>query len=113
MTICSLQPRMSYQTALRKLSASGVLGPLRHWMTGPLRGVAGIYIPYRLYKITVDDRRLQSVRFYAVDAAAGTLDPYEFAGPPDAEDCVERETRNCHPVRLDERQTKKIVTEKV
>jgi hypothetical protein len=113
MTISSLQPRIDYETALRKLSPSGTWGTLRRWVAGPLRGVAAIHIPYRLYKISVDDRRFHSVCHYAVDAAAGTLDPYEFATPPEAADYVELETRNFHPVRLDEMQTHKMVTGKV
>jgi len=113
MTIFSLQPRIGYESALRKLSPSGTLGALRRWVSGPLRAVAGIHIPYRLYKVSVDNRRFHGVRYYAVDAAAGTLDPYEFAIPPGTADYVELETRNFHPVCLDETQTHKMVTEKV
>jgi hypothetical protein len=113
MTIFSLQRRISYDLALRKLSPSGPLGALRQWVAGPLRGVAEIHIPCRLYKISANDRRFRSVRYYAVDAAAGTLDPYEFAVPPEAADYVAVETRNFHPVCLDETQTHRMVTEKV
>ena len=104
---------MSYEEAVRRLSGSGLQGGLRRWINGPLRAVAEIYLPYRLYRVTMDDRRLKSVRHYAVDAAAGTLDPYEFATPPAPETWVEVETRNFHPARLDESQTTKLVTEKV
>ncbi|HEY6251765.1 MAG TPA: hypothetical protein VI685_17545 [Candidatus Angelobacter sp.] len=113
MTIYSFQRRMSYQEALSKLSAKGMLGGLRRWMSGPLRGVAEIYLPYRLYRVTVDDRRLQNLHYYAVDAAAGTLDPYEFATPPAADAWAEVESRNFHPARLNEAETEKLVTEKV
>jgi hypothetical protein len=76
-------------------------------------GIAEIYIPYRLYRLTLRDRRLQIIRYYAVDSATGTLDPYEFAFPPDPDACIELETENVHPVRLDEGLTKKMVAEKV
>ena len=111
MAILSLQRRMSYEEALRQLSARAA--GLRRWISGPLRGVAEIYLPYRLYRVTVDDRRLRSVRYYAVDAAAGKLDPYEFANPPALGESIAVETRNFHPAYLDEDQTNKLVTEKV
>ena len=44
MRICSLCRKMEHEAALRKLSPSGV----RRWWIGKLRGVAEIYIPYRL-----------------------------------------------------------------
>ena len=94
--------------ALRKLRGSGV----DRWLRGPLLGVAEIYVPYRLYKVTLDDRRVQSVRYYAVDAAAGTLDPYEFVALPELEAWVQVQTRNVHPVRLDESETRKLVLER-
>ena len=113
MAIQSLQPGMNYQEALRRLSDPGPLGGLRRWITGPLRGIAEIYLPYRLYKVAVHDRRFRSVHHCAVDAAAGTLDPYEFAAPPAPGEWMEVETRNFHPARLDESQTQKLVKEKV
>ena len=104
---------MSHQEALSRLSASGPLAGFRRWISGPLRGVAEIYLPYRLYRIIVVDRGIQKVHHYAVDAAAGTLDPYEFSEPPAAGDRVEVETRNFHPARLDESHTQKLAIERV
>lgn len=113
MTIHSLQPRMSYEQAMRKLNGSGPFGWMRRWLIGPLRGVAGIYLPYHLYKVTIDDRGRQSICYYAVDAATGTLDPYQFAAPPAPHAWVEVETRNSHPVRLNEGETRKLAADKV
>lgn len=104
---------MGYEAALRNLSTSGLRGIVRRCLSGPARAIAEIYIPYRLYKITLNDRRLKSIPFYAVDAATGDLDPYEFAAPPEPHSWMEVETCNAHPVRLEENQTKNIVTEKV
>jgi len=105
---------MGYEAALQKLSGWGALEIARRWMTGPLRSIAEIYIPYRLYKVTIEDRRSQTfqTQHCAVDAAAGTLDPYVFVTLPQAEAWIEVETRNFHPVRLDESQTKTLVAEK-
>jgi hypothetical protein len=112
MAIQSLQRNVNYEEALRKLG-SGPLSRLRRWISGPLRGIAEIYIPYRLYAVTVDDRHLQSVLHYAVDTAVGTLDPYEFDTPPEPNSWIKLETGNFHPVRLDKTRTEKLVIEKV
>src|SRR5215467_6825153 len=112
MTISTIPRTMGYEAALRRLTGTGGVGSFRRWFTGTLRGVAAIYIPYRLYKVTLDGRGIGSVRFYAVDAALGTLDPYEFAMPPEQDAWVRIDTRNFHPVRLNESQTKTIVVEK-
>jgi hypothetical protein len=109
MTICALQNKTSHELALRKLDGSGV----SRWLRGPLRGVAEIYIPYRLYKVTLSDRGVQSSRYYALDAAAGTLDPYEFHTPPEEETLVEVQTRNVHPAKLDENASRSLALEKV
>ena len=104
---------MGYEAALRRFTTIGGLEIARRWLTGPFHGIAGIYIPYRLYKVTLDDRRIRSARFYAIDAAVGTLDPYEFAKPPQPDAWVSVETRNFHPIRLNQDQTKRLVVEKV
>lgn len=109
MKICTLSHKIDRDLALRRLNS----GFPRRWFHGPLRGIADIYIPYRLYKVMLDDRRLQSVRYYAVDAAAGTLDPYEFPTAPEENAWAELDTSNFHPVRLSESETKKIAVEKV
>jgi hypothetical protein len=113
MVIRSLQRNVNYEEALRKLAPSGPLSRLRRWISGPLRVIAEIYIPYRLYDVTVDDRRLHSMVHYAVDAAVGTLDPYEFETPPGPNSWIELETRNFHLVQLDRGRTEKLVIEKV
>jgi hypothetical protein len=104
---------MTRDLALRRLAPPGVRGTVHRWITGKLLALTEVYLPYRLYQITIQDRRINSTRYYAVDTAAGTLDPYEFAAPPSPEAFVEVDTRNCHPVRLDETQTNRVAIERV
>lgn len=99
--------------ALQKLTTPGPLGVLYRWLNGPLRGVADIYIPYRIYKVTVEVNGASSERYYAVDAAAGTLDPYEFSALPEQEGWIEVGTRNFHPIGIEESETKQLVMDKV
>jgi hypothetical protein len=109
MAIRVLKSEMNRDAALRRLSPSSI----QRWLSGPLRAVAEIHIPYRLYKITVQDRGSEQVRYYAVDAASGKLDPYEFQALPEAAKWIEVETRNSHPIRLSESDTQKLALEKI
>lgn len=113
MNLRSLRSNMTRDSALRKLSPAGGRGTLGRWLNGNLLAVAEIYIPYRLYEVTIHDRGPQASRYYAVDAATGTLDPYEFRGRLEPEDVIELETRNFHPVLLDEARTRQLAIEGV
>lgn len=107
MLITSLQPAISTDLAQRKLARLG------GWWTGRLRGFASVYLPYRLYQVRIQDRGHEQARFTAVDAAAGTLDPYEFPATSGTECWREVETRNCHPVKLNERDTRELAIQSV
>jgi hypothetical protein len=111
--IRSLQSGLTRELALRRLSPPWPFGILRRWMTGKLLGVSEIYIPYRLYSLNIQGRSARNIRFLAVDAATGTLDPYEFSAEPSQSRCLEVETRNRLPIRLDQNETHALVLEKV
>jgi hypothetical protein len=105
MQIRSIQSEVTHELAWQRLSSAGASGILRRWMTGRLLGIADIYIPYHLYKVQMDDRRVSTRRLLAVDALSGNLDPFEFAEPPMQDRCVHVETRNYLPVQLSEAET--------
>jgi len=111
MMICTLRHETDSTIALRKLASPGITGVLQRWWSGPLRGVAEIYIPYRLYMVSVEDRRFRRVQYYAVDSASGALDPYEFAVVPESQDWNEAEAQNYHPVKVEERRTRELAME--
>ena len=97
MLIRSLQSVVEREQAFSKFS--------RRWMSGKLLGVADIYIPYRLYKINLEDRRVRTARLLAIDAVSGNLDPFEFSESPLQSRCVDMETRNYLPAQLSEPET--------
>jgi hypothetical protein len=97
MLIRSLQSAVEREQALRKFS--------RRWMSGKLLGVADIYIPYRLYKMNLEDRRVRTARLLAIDAISGNLDPFEFSESPLQNRCTDMETRNFLPAQLSEPET--------
>lgn len=111
--IRSLQSGLCREMALRRLSPPWPFGILRRWMTGRLLGLGEIYIPYRLYRVNVETRGVRSIRFLAVDATTGALDPYEFSEDVLPERCVEVETPNVLPIRLEEAETHALALEKV
>jgi hypothetical protein len=113
MTIRTLQSVVGRQQALRSLSPGGPLGIVRRWQTGRLFALADIYIPYRLYQVRVDDHRMRSTRFFAVDAISGVLDPYEFAESSLYGRCSEVETANHLPAQLAEAEARTLILEKV
>jgi hypothetical protein len=113
MTICTLQHKMTSELALRRLDSSGGFNAVGRWLDGPLRGMAEIYIPYRLYKVTFEDRGVRRAWYYAIDAASGTLDPYEFASLPEPQEWTDVEARNCYPVRLAENETRSLAVQKL
>jgi hypothetical protein len=102
---------MTRESAIRKLA--GDRGMLRRWLGGELLALAEVYIPYRLYEITIQDRGRETRRYHSVDAATGTLDPYEFPAPLEPENFVALETRNFHPALLDDQHTRELAIESV
>jgi hypothetical protein len=97
-TILTLRPRVGCADAIRALSG-GMPGMFKGVWQGPLRSVAEIYIPYRLFRVEIRDRRKLERRWLALDAVRGTFDPYRFDPEPDASDLVAVETRN-HPAAV-------------
>ena len=82
MTIYSLRHQADRTSAMRYLAPSRITAIFHRWWNGRLRGVAEIYIPYRLYKVSFEDRGSRLIQYYALDSASGTLDPYEFGKVP-------------------------------
>ena len=103
---------MTRALALSRLNSSGKFRVVTRWLNGPLRGVAEIYLPYRLYKVSFEDGGVRRTRYYAIDAASGALDPYEFVNLPKPHE-FEVETRNCFPVRLAETETRNLAVQKL
>jgi hypothetical protein len=94
--IRTLRPRLTREQAIEILS-SGLGGVVRRMCLGPLRSVADIYVPFRLYRVAISGRRAQ---YLAVDAVRGDLDLYEFDSIPDSPLLADVRTRNCVPARL-------------
>jgi hypothetical protein len=106
--IRSLQPKVGVQEATRIFAPSGPRGLLLRLRQGPLLAVADIYLPFRLYRVVVDDEQVSKTSWYAVDALSGVLDVYEFPRDPAGTGIVELtvEPRNCPCSRISEHDTR-------
>jgi hypothetical protein len=94
--ISALRPKVTREHAVAMLSR-GVLGTARRMVLGPLRSVAEIYVPFRVYRVTGRGRR---AALLAIDAVTGELDLYQFDSIPDSTLLADVRTRNRVPARL-------------
>jgi hypothetical protein len=92
--IQTLKPNVTQQEALRKFSGAGLSTLYWRMRTGPLRRLADVYVPYRLYRVQYDIGRAAHTTLFAMDAVNGSLDLFTFPRVPDAKDLVRIHTRN-------------------
>src|SRR5919201_2292394 len=111
-TIRSLVPCLSAHEAAR-VFVSGLPGWLRRRSLGPLRSVADVYVPFRVYRVSVRDQSRSEVTVLGLDAVAGVLDLYRFDTVPAVDQLIAVKTRNRLEARLDEVAAQKILAAKV
>lgn len=92
--IQALKPNVTQQEALRKFSGAGLSTLYWRLCSGPLRRLADVYVPYRLYRVQYNIGRAAHTSLFAMDAVNGSLDLFTFAQVPDARDLISIHTRN-------------------
>ena len=107
-TVQSLRQNVSTPEALAELCPGGIRGALQSVRWGPLRSLAKVYVPFRLYRINASNRDQRQSLLLAVDAVRGTLDPYGFEHVPETENLFEADSRNALPPALDEARTREL-----
>ena len=98
--IRSLKPNVTREQAIQQFSCWGPVAFFRKAVHGPLRSVAELYIPFRLFRAQISNRGLTEERLVALDAVGGTLDLFQFDHVPEDAEIIELETRNCPPACL-------------
>jgi hypothetical protein len=111
-TISSLRPNVTREEAVREFS-SGMAGLLSRAAAGPLRSVVDAYLPFRVFRVEIRNAGKVEEHFFGLDGITGTLDLYEFKRPPEAEDLVRIESRNCLPGSLNALRAESILVDKV
>lgn len=112
-TIRSLKPNVTREEAIEQLSPGGLRGLLGYLGNGPLRSVATVYVPFRLYRVEIVNGPRRQSLLLAVDAVCGWLDPYRFDKLPDESEQIEIDTRNRPEAVLDVSRGVEALTQKV
>jgi hypothetical protein len=102
-----LRANVTQEEALAALERRGGL------LRGPLRQVAAAYLPFRLYRVEVDNRGTTRVALYAADAVSGVLDLYEFKAAPGDTELMTVTTRNAPAARLEQPVALQLLENKV
>jgi hypothetical protein len=112
MQIQSLKPNVTREEAVKYFTdwtANAAIGMLR----GPVQSIADLYLPFRLYQVRFTNSGKEEKHFFALDAAAGVLDLYEFSAPPAESDLCTVESRNVLPAVLEATKARERVIAKV
>jgi hypothetical protein len=97
--IRALRPCVTQAQAIDAF-AHGVAGSARQIARGRLRSVAEIYIPFRLFAVTMHRGSRHERAIVGLDGVAGVLDVYRFDRYPEEPDVVDIATRNHLEPRL-------------
>jgi hypothetical protein len=109
--IRSLRPNVTREAAIEQFSPRGLAGCLRRLALGPLRFVAEFYIPFCVYKVTIENNGKLTNRTIALDAVTGALDIYRL--DETSIPTIRVETRNTLSPRLRPTEAKQIVVDKI
>jgi hypothetical protein len=112
-TICALRPNVSRDQASKMLAPGGLDGLLRSVRQGTLRSVADLYIPFRLYRVRIDNAGRTETKLLALECVRGSFDLYSLDEVPGAHNTIQVATRNFVPAELVETKGLEIVREQV
>jgi hypothetical protein len=110
MTIRSLKSNVTREEAIQCFAPAGPTGVIRSLARGPLTSLADLYIPFRVFQITVRNNGVRQSKLVAMDTISGLLDLYGFDSVP--AEVVSIETRNRPESRLSDSECKRLVIDK-
>ena len=108
--IRSLRANVNRDEAQEYFSPGGVADGLRNTFFGPLRSVAELYIPFRLFRIEITNRGIAQTEFFGLESVRGSMDLFRFDELPDT---IVLETRNAVEPGIDEAEAADLVVSKV
>jgi len=109
--IRSLKPNVSREAATQHFTG-GTFRPA-DWFRGPVHAIGELYIPFRLFEVTIRNRGKADRGIFGLDAAQGVLDPYQFPAAPLPEDLIFLQTRNVLPSVLSTEEARERLLGKV
>ena len=111
--ISSLKPNVTREEAIAALNPRSLLGAVQNHLAGPLRSIAAVYVPFQVFRITIQNGPQREERLMAIDAVRGSLDLYDFERFPAATEIVRVETRNNLPAGLAADRAAELLKEKL
>jgi len=110
--IRSLKPNVTREEAIRHFS-DGVVNGAAQLMRGPIRSLAELYIPYRLFRVKISSAGRVQNQSFAMDAVRGVLDLYRLPALTEEDQFLTLQTRNVLPADLDVTQAEERLIAKV
>ena len=104
--IRSLKANVSLEEAKEQFMGDALTKLARELAYGPLRSVAAIHIPFRLFEVGITNGGASQTEFFALDVVNGTLDVFRFDSVPDTELV---ESRNILDVAVDDQKANELV----
>jgi len=111
--IRSLKPNVTREQAILQFSSTGIPRMFRNVAFGRLRSVAELYLPFRLFQVTIVNRGASQDQLVALDSVTGTLDPFQFDHVPTDADVISLDTRNCPRSHLEDAVIKELLIAKL
>ncbi len=110
--IRSLKPNVTREEAIRHFS-NGMVNGAAKLIRGPVRSLAELYIPYRLFRVTISSAGREQNQTFALDAVRGVLDLYKLPALTDDHQFLTLQTRNVIPADLEAAQAEERLIAKV
>lgn len=110
--ILSLKPNVTREEAIRHFS-EGLFNGAAQFMRGPVRSLAELYIPYRIFQVKISSASREQNQIFALDAVRGLLDLYQLPSLTADDQLLTLETRNVIPARMTASQSAERMIEKV
>jgi len=110
--IRSLKPNVTREEAIRYFS-EGAMNRMADLIRGPVRSLAELYIPYRLFQVKICSAGREQNQTLALDAVRGVLDLYQFPAGATGEPFLTIESRNVLPVATDETHAAELLVAQV
>ncbi len=108
--IRTLKPNVTQEEAVRAFSGAGISALYWRMRSGPLRRIAGAYVPYFLYRVKF---ACAPARLFAIDAVDGSLDLFEFPRIPGEQELLALDGCNRLEATLTEERAAELLRDKV
>jgi hypothetical protein len=108
-----LRANVSRQQAEIAFNSSGLRRLSWIYDLQPLRSIADLYIPFRLYRVSIERGSTRDIRWMALDLVFGGLDPFTFESLPAADDMNIVNNRNRLLPKLEDSTARSLLTTKI